>query len=596
MYRYFIYRVSFAMVSKADSKSHVFKNDIYDKVIDLARRRGFVWPSSECYGSVAGFIDYGPLGTLLKRRIENLWRQFYVISEGYYEIECPTIGQEAIYIASGHVGGFADKMCQCPACEEYLRADHVAEAHHVPEASVLDAAELQKAICGLPCPDCGEKLENVEVFAFNLMFQTSIGPGSQRAGYLRPETAQGIFVDFSRLLRFYRDKLPFGTVQIGKSYRNEISPRQGMIRLREFTQAEAEIFVHPDEKNHPNFARYADYSFPLFSSQQQQAGGGAKVHTMRDAVDKGVIANEYVAYYLALTHDMLITIGVNAEKLRFRQHLPDERAHYAEDCWDAEMLSERFGWVEIVGIADRTDYDLKAHAQESGDSFKVYIQFAEPKKERRRIISANMGVLGPQYRGKAKAIADALAAVSPGPDGATVTVGGEEYFVPAHLYEITEEDVDVHGIDIRPHVIEPSYGIDRMIYAVLEHSFDEEDVAGEIRRVMHFPARIAPIQVAVLPLMARDGLDAIAREITRTLHMHEILADYDDSGAIGRRYRRQDEVGTPFAITVDYDTKENQTVTLRDRDSMKQVRVNIADLPVLINGLIKGFKTFSGII
>ncbi|WP_245926538.1 glycine--tRNA ligase [Methanospirillum lacunae] len=584
--------MSFAVVSKADKKSQVPENDIYDQVIDLARRRGFVWPSSECYGSVAGFIDYGPLGTLLKRRIENLWRQFYVVSEGYYEIECPTIGQEAIYIASGHVGGFADKMCQCPACEEYLRADHVAEAHNVPDASVLNAAELQKAICGLPCPACGEKLENIEVFAFNLMFQTSIGPGSQRKGYLRPETAQGIFVDFGRLLRFYRDRLPFGTVQIGKSYRNEISPRQGMIRLREFTQAEAEIFVHPEEKNHPNFSRYADYSFPLFSYQQQQAGGEARVYTMKDAVAQGVIANEYVAYYLALTHDLLTTIGVKPEKLRFRQHLPDERAHYAEDCWDAEIRSERFGWVETVGIADRTDYDLNAHAEESGDSFTVYIQFAEPKRERRKVISANMGVLGPQYRGKAKAIADALATVTPGPDGATVTVDGEEYFVPSHLFEISEQDVDVRGTDVRPHVIEPSYGIDRMIYAVLEHSFDEEDVDGEVRKVMRFPFRIAPVQVAVLPLMARDGLDTIAREITHTLHGHEILAEYDDSGAIGRRYRRQDEVGTPLAITVDYDTKEDQTVTLRERDSMKQVRVKITDLPLLISGLIKGQKTF----
>jgi glycyl-tRNA synthetase len=314
---------------------------------------------------------------------------------------------------------------------------------------------------------------------------------------------------------------------------------------------------------------------------------------MRDAVAKGIIANEYVAYYLALTHDLLTTIGVKPEKLRFRQHLPDERAHYAEDCWDAEIRSERFGWVETVGIADRTDYDLKAHAEESGDAFTVFIQFAEPKKERRKIISANMGVLGPQYRGKAKAIADALGSVQPGPDGATVTVDGEEYFVPSHLFEITEQDVEVRGVDVRPHVIEPSYGIDRMIYAVLEHSYDEEDVEGEVRKVLHFPSRIAPVQVAVLPLMARDGLDDIARNLTRTLHSHEILAEYDDSGAIGRRYRRQDEVGTPLAITVDYETKEDQTVTLRDRDSMKQVRVKTGDLPSLITGLIKGTCTFS---
>jgi len=571
-------------------------SDVFDNVMDLAKRRGFVWPTTECYGSVAGFIDYGPLGTLVKRRIEDLWRQFYVISEGYYEIECPTIGQEAMYIASGHVKGFSDKMCQCPACNEYLRADHVAEAHNIPNAATLSCEALAEKICTLPCPACNEVLGTVEVFTFNLMFQTTIGPGSQRKGYLRPETAQGIFVDFGRLLRFYRDKLPFGTVQIGRSYRNEISPRQGMIRLREFTQAEAEIFVHPEMKDHPNFARYADYAFPLLSSEQQLGGLEAKTYTMKDAVAAGVIANEYVAYYLALTHELLVTIGVMPSRLRFRQHLPDERAHYAEDCWDAEIFSERFGWVETVGIADRTDYDLKAHAEQSSDSFTAYIQYDEPRREKRRVINANMGVLGPKYRGKAKAISDALQEVTPGPDGATVIIDGEEIFVPADLYEVKEEEVDVRGVDVRPHVIEPSYGIDRMIYAVLEHSYFEEEVEGEVRKVMRFPSRVAPVQVAIFPLMARDGLDVMAKEIARTLQMQGILAEYDDSGAIGRRYRRQDEIGTPFAVTVDYDSLEDQTVTLRDRDSMQQVRIPKDQLVDLIPALIRGKSSFSSLI
>ena len=570
-------------------------SDVFDNVMDLAKRRGFVWPTTECYGSVAGFIDYGPLGTLVKRRVEDLWRQFYVISEGYYEIECPTIGQEAMYIASGHVKGFSDKMCQCPACNEYLRADHIAQDHDIPNAATLSCEELAEKICALPCPACSKVLGKVDVFSFNLMFQTTIGPGSQRKGYLRPETAQGIFVDFGRLLRFYRDKLPFGTVQIGRSYRNEISPRQGMIRLREFTQAEAEIFVHPEMKDHPNFARYADYAFPLLTSKQQLAGQEAKTYTMKDAVDQGIIANEYVAYYLALTHELLVSVGVKPEKLRFRQHLPDERAHYAEDCWDAETLSGRFGWVETVGIADRTDYDLKAHAEHSSDSFTAFIQFDEPRREKRRVINANMGVLGPKYRGKAKAISDALQEVPPGSDGATVIIDGEEIFVPSDLYEVKEEEVDVRGVDVRPHVIEPSYGIDRMIYAVLEHSYFEEEVEGEIRKVMRFPCRIAPVQAAIFPLMARDGLDVMAKEIT-TLQEQGILVEYDDSGAIGRRYRRQDEIGTPFAVTVDYDSLKDNTVTLRDRDSMQQIRVSKDQLADLIPALIRGKSSFSSLI
>lgn len=570
-------------------------SDIYDKIMDLARRRGFIWPASECYGSVAGFIDYGPLGSMMKRRIEDTWREFYVVREGYYEIECPTIGQEEVFIASGHVKGFSDKMCQCPHCREYLRADHIAEGKGIQGAPTMDTGDLARALCTLPCPACGETLGGVEVFHFNLMFQTSIGPGSQRRGYLRPETAQGMFTDFQRLLRFYRDALPFGAVQIGKSYRNEISPRQGMIRLREFTQAEAEIFVHPDKKDHPTFGRYAGYRMPLLGVHQQETGTPAIEITMQEAVEKGLVANQYVAYYLALTHHLLVTIGVNPGRLRFRQHLPDERAHYAEDCWDAEILSDRFGWVETVGIADRTDYDLKAHERQSGERFTVFIPYDTPRRERRVRVIANMGALGPRFRGKAKAVADALAEAVPGPEGITLKIDGEEVFISPDLYQVKEEEVEVPGVEITPHVIEPSYGIDRMIYAVLEHSYAEEIVNDEERKVLRLPPRIAPIQVAVFPLMNRDGLPGIAREIEASLKVQRIMAEYDDSGAIGRRYRRQDEIGTPYAITVDYETPENGTVTLRDRDSMQQVRVRADAIPTLIHSLLDGSATFASL-
>jgi len=569
-------------------------SDVFENVMDLAKRRGFIWPTSECYGAVAGFIDYGPLGAMMKRRIENIWRHFYVVQEGYYEIECPTIAQESVFIASGHVKGFSDKMCQCPHCKEYLRADHVADGGGVCGAATMDNATLAGAIAGCKCPACGEVLGNVEVYNFNLMFSTTIGPGSQRVGYLRPETAQGMFVDFARLLRFYRDKLPFGAVQIGKSYRNEISPRQGMIRLREFTQAEAEIFVHPDEKNrHPAFKRYANYRMPLLTYIHQQKCEHAVEMSMREAVDKGVIANEYVAYYVALTHELLVTVGIRPERLRFRQHLPDERAHYATDCWDAEVYSERFGWVETVGIADRTNYDLNAHAQQSGTSMTVFIQYDTPKKIQRRRIIPNMGVLGKQYRQKAKAIFAALETATPTAEGADVTVDGETIHIPADRFEVRDEVVDIRGEEIVPHVIEPSYGIDRMCYAVLEQAYDEDTADGEKRTVLRLSPGVAPVQVAVFPLMARDGLDTLSEEITTTLQKQGILAEYDDSGAIGRRYRRQDEIGTPFAITVDYETKETNTVTLRDRDSMKQVRIAIDKLSETISALVRGDKKFA---
>ncbi|MBE6507147.1 MAG: glycine--tRNA ligase [Methanocorpusculum parvum] len=566
--------------------------DTYEKVMELARRRGFVWPSSEIYGSVAGFIDYGPLGAMLKRRIENIWRNFYVVQEGYYEIECPTVGIEPIYVASGHVGGFSDKMFQCPHCQEFLRADHVAEAFGIPHAGTMSKEELHDVLLDKECPACNKVLGDVEVFDFNLMFTTSIGPGGQRKGYLRPETAQGMFVDFPRLLRFYRDHLPFGAVQIGKSYRNEISPRQGMIRLREFTQAEAEIFVHPEEKDHPQFFRYADYSMPLCGIAQQEKDEPAVVRTMRQAVDEGIIANEYVAYYVAMTHDILTTVGFNPEKIRFRQHMPDERAHYATDCWDAEAFSDRFGWVEIVGIADRTNYDLKAHAAVSGQKNTVFVQYPEPKKVHHKAIVPNYGKMGPVFRGKAKAVAEAMASAEPTEEGIRVTVDGEEILVAPEMYTVKDEMVDVFGEDVMPHVIEPSYGIDRICYMVLEHAYSEDVADGETRTVMRFKNGVAPVQVAVLPLMARDGMDEIARKLVLDLQAEGLQTEYDDAGAIGRRYRRQDEVGTPFCITVDYDTKEDGTVTLRDRDSMQQIRGKMEDVVAKIPLLLKGKLTF----
>jgi len=568
-------------------------SDIYDAIMDLAKRRGFIWPTSECYGSVAGFIDYGPLGAMMKRRIEDVWREFYVVREGFYEIECPTIGQEEIFIASGHVKGFSDKMCQCPHCREYLRADHIVEGAGISGASSMGTEELARLLRDLPCPACSERLGEVEVYTFNLMFETSIGPGSQRKGYLRPETAQGMFTDFSRLLRFFRDRLPFGAVQIGKSYRNEISPRQGMIRLREFTQAEAEIFVHPEKKEHPRFSRYSTYRMPFLGIRQQQEGSPAVEMTMQEAVDAGVVAHSFIAYYLALTHDLLVTIGVRPDRLRFRQHLPDERAHYAMDCWDAEVYSGRFGWVETVGIADRTDYDLRAHEKQSGERFSVFIPYPVPRRERRKRVVPRMGMLGPRFRDRAKAVAEALEASAPAEGGTTVHVGGEDLFITEDLYEIREEEVEVPGEEVTPHVIEPSYGIDRMIYAVLEHSYAEETVRDEERRVLRLPPRIAPVQVAVFPLMNRDGLPEIGLEIMEDLASEGIVAEFDDSGAIGRRYRRQDEIGTPFAITVDYQTPGDGTVTLRDRDSMEQVRVHRREIPVLIGQLVRGRTTFA---
>ena len=605
--------------------------DKYEKVFELAKRRGFLWNSFELYGGSRGFYDYGPLGSTLKRRIEQTWREFYVIQEGHMEIECPTIGIEDVFVASGHVGGFSDPLCECKKCGEAFRADHLVE-NVMSAAGTLSAEQLTQVIKekGITCPECGGEFN--DAYEFNLMFKTTIGPGTGRQGYLRPETAQGMFVDFQRLSRFYRDKLPFGAVQIGKSYRNEIAPRQGVIRLREFTQAECEIFVDPRNKKHPNFERFADRELMLYSQEAQQQGESFRM-TVREAVKAGVIAHEVLGYNIALTNEFLTKVGIDPARLRFRQHLKDEMAHYAIDCWDAEIETERFGWVEIVGIADRTDYDLKAHARVSKTELDVYVEYDEPKMVTRFVVKPNMGKLGPLFKGKAKAVADALkqlseAELSLSKDQIKFTVDGEELTVSSDVVDFAEETVKVSGENVIPHVIEPSYGIDRIFYGVMEHAFDEENVAQkaaesglkgageaektedtekgpeaekgesegegeeEARLVMHFSSAVAPVQVAVLPLLTRKELADPAKEIVAKLREKSLLVNYDDSGTIGRRYRRNDEIGTPYSVTVDYDTLEDGTVTIRDRDAMRQVRAPIEGIENVLYELIYRGRSF----
>ena len=576
--------------------------DKYEQVLELAKRRGFIWNSFELYGGTAGFYDYGPLGAMLKRRVENIWRDIFVINEGYYEIEAPTIGIEDVFIASGHVGGFSDPLTECQKCHEAFRADHLIK-DIVANPDTLSADDLTGIIGknNVKCPECGGKLGNV--YEFNLMFKTSIGPGGKRAGYLRPETAQGMFVDFPRLLKFYRDHLPFGATQIGKAYRNEIAPRQGVIRLREFTQAEAEIFIDPRDKSHPKFKEIEDIVLNLYSQEGQAAGESQKI-SFGEAVRKGIIAHQFLAYCLAMTYKFLLRVGISPEKLRFRQHMKDEMAHYAADCWDAEVLSERFGWVEVVGIADRTDYDLKAHAKQSQKELNVYISYDTPKKIQRFVVKPNMGILGPRYKGNAGKIFSALKALNAEEltgDFIEVTVDGEPVRIEKEAITFETVNEEVHGENIIPHVIEPSFGIDRITYSLLEHSyFEEEGKESEIkdeeeegkRIVLRLPSEVAPVQAAVLPLLSREELINPGNEIVRKLRKKGILVAFDDSGTIGRRYRRNDEIGTPYSITVDYQTLEDDTVTIRDRDTMKQVRAAIEGIENIIYELIYGGRSF----
>ncbi len=497
----------------------------YEKVMEVAKRRGFIWPSFEPYGGAAGFYDFGPLGSSLKKNILDKWRQHYVVKEGCYEIDSPTIFVEDVLKASGHVDHFTDVMAECTSCESAYEVVNLIEEMTGKDMEGESKDKIKEVIESenVKCPSCGGSLG--DIYDFNTMFKTAIGPKGEKSAYLRPETAQSIFVDFNRLQRVARRQLPFGVAQIGKGYRNEISPRKGIIRLREFTMAEAEVFYDPEDPSHPMFERVENEPLRLWTAENQMNDNDDHIEIgTKDALDEGLIYNELLAYHMAYSKKFLLDIGIPEEKIRLREQVPAERAHYSKETWDLEVYTESFGWIEVAGMAYRTDYDLSRHTEFSDNDMQVYHQ-EEGEEEGKRII---------------------------------------------------------------PHVVEPSFGIDRVLYSVLEHSFEE----GEEKGSFALDREIAPIKVSIFPLITDDGLPEKAIGIFEDLKDEEFYADYDDSGSIGRRYARADEVGVPYCVTVDHQTLEDDTVTIRDRESTEQIRVEIDELPRKLWKLLKGKVEF----
>ncbi len=609
--------------------------DKTDLVMDLAKRRGFLWPSFEVYGGAAGFYDYGPLGAAMKERFEDLWRHVFVTTEEtpMAEIFCPRITPEPVLVASGHVGEFTDLLVKCNACSAPLRADHlVAAAGYAGNAGALKAPEIDAELSTRKpkCPQCGKATGFTPAVRQNLMNQTEIGPGSGRTGYLRPETAQGIFVDFPLLFRHFRERLPFGVVQLGGSNRNEISPRQGMLRLREFSMMEAEVFYDPGAKTHPRFREVAGRTATFVPNSDEKD----RVATFGDAVKTRMVANEALAYWLARTQEFLLAAGMDPKRLRFRQHLKDEMAHYAADCWDAEFHSERYGWVECVGIADRGSYDLTQHARHSGADakhpvtgetvrrlnaeFLRYLQApAKPVtftatdwvptkklfptlKQKAKAAEYLLAQHGPYAKEAAKHQVQALhwlwredewmlqekeVSRKPAASPLTFETPTEKIEVPADCYEAVTKEVTVVGRRVVPNVIEPSFGVDRILYALWEHAHEAGEKNGEPYVRLRLSPKVAPIQVAVLPLTSKEGQPEKAKEVEWLLRSAGYSTDFDESGSIGRRYARQDEVGTPFCVTVDTETASDGKVTVRNRDTTQQERVGIA-------GLVGHLRTF----
>ena len=422
------------------------------------------------------------------------------------------------------------------------------------------------------------------------MFKTEIGAKGDKVGYMRPETAQGIFILFKRLERFFRGKLPFGVVQLGKAYRNEISPRQGVIRLREFTQAEAEIFLNPKDKTHPKFAQIENEVLRLNSQEVQENDLEPLEITAREALEKGIVANEMLIYQLYLARKFLTEIGIPEDVLRFRQHLAGEMAHYALDCWDVEVNTDKYGWVEIIGIADRGDYDLSSHSQYSNDDLNVFIEYDEPKKVQKTVVKPNLSKFGPIFKGDSPKVKQAIEEADPQEiisalenDDKYVIELDDTYEVSEDLLIIEEVEEEVTGEKIIPHVIDPSFGIDRILYSVLLHSFKET----EGKDYFKFAKSVAPVQVGVYPLVKKDGLPEIAAEIKNELRESGFTVEYDEGNTIGKRYARADEIGIPIAVTVDYESKEDNMVTVRDRDTEAQERIPISDLKEYLENYYK---------
>jgi glycyl-tRNA synthetase len=427
-----------------------------DKIVSLCKRRGLIFPSSEIYGGLASCWDYGPMGVELKRNVRDAWWKAIVHErDDVVGLDTSIMMHPGVWAASGHIDSFTDPLVECKSCHLRWRAD---------------------AIEGKRCPKCDGEL--TEPRMFNLMFKTSMGPVEEEAStiYLRPETAQGIFVNFENVVTTSRKKLPLGIAQIGKSFRNEITPGNFVFRTREFEHMELEYFVKP-------------------------------------GTDK-----EWLDYWVKERFDWYVKLGIRKENLRLRQHGKDELAHYARDCYDIEYLFP-MGWSELEGIANRGDFDLAQHAKCSGKELSYY---------------------------------DAEA--------------GEKYV---------------------PYVIEPSAGVDRSLLAFIIDAYDEEEVEGEKRTVLHLHRSLAPVKVAVLPLSRNEKLTPLAKEVFNKL-CPDFVTDYDDSQSIGRRYRRQDEIGTPFCVTIDFESLEDKQVTIRERDSLAQIRVPVEELGKILAAKLKG--------
>lgn len=510
------------------------------KMEDLLKRRFFYDQSFAIYGGITGQYDFGPMGCALKSNMLNAWRQFFVLEEQMLEVDCSILTPEPVLKASGHVDRFADLMTKDVKTGECFRLDHLIKAHLEKLSSDKKATPELKAECedivikldGMNKDEMGAIMKKFnmkspitqnelsEPMEFNLMFGTQIGPSGLIKGFLRPETAQGIFVNFKRLLEFNQGKLPFAAAQIGNSFRNEISPRSGLIRVREFTMAEIEHFCDPNMKDHPKFADIADYEMTLYSACNQMDGKSAQKIKIGDAVKSGLVANETLGYFMARISKFLIKVGILPDRLRFRQHMNNEMAHYACDCWDAECLTS-YGWIECVGCADRSAYDLTQHTNATGIRLTAEKKLPEPKTVEVTEAVPNKQVLGKVFKKDAKTITDLLAKLSINDIEAMdqeLTANDSyklgEYTLNKEMVSVKKSSKTLHVEEFTPSVIEPSFGIGRIMYSLLEHRFNMRE-GDDQRCYFSLPPTVAPLKCSVLPLSNNQEFNPFVKKICK---------------------------------------------------------------------------------
>ena len=500
---------------------------------DTCKRRFLYGLGFDCYGGVGGLYDFGPVGCQVKANFINLWRQHFVIEENMLEVDTTCMTPEEVFKVSGHTQKFTDVMVQDSATGDLFRVDKYLEewgekklADKKAKLTDEQRADIKKLIItadGMSIPEFKAALSKFEVKSpqgnsfgepkdFNLMFPTPIGPAGDRLGYLRPELAQGILLNFKRLLEFNAGNMPFAGAAIGSAFRNEIAPRNNLLRVREFTLAEIEHFVNPDDKDCVKFAQVASVEAWLWPKDLQEDGKDPIKMTLGDAVSKGIIDNETLGYFMGRT--MMFTQMIGMKYLRFRQHRSTEMAHYASDCWDAECLSS-FGWVECVGLADRSCYDLECHGKARNTDFVAYEKFPEPKIVNQLDRDIKKGLVNKTFKKDAPAVlaflnqlpeAEALALDQKLNDGAvSIAVGEVSYSIERAMVQFAMKDKKIEGRNYIPNVIEPSFGVGRLIYTLLEQTYfvrksAEEDSKNEKRAGFALPARIAPYKVSILPL------------------------------------------------------------------------------------------------